>query len=118
MGGRDTDLMADEIRPYFEPGMSRPMPYLGCQDCLGVARVTEDATGEVVAEVQILSNLVLWWDVLPGGVYFGAARICSTKFARRFVDEFLDVLVEHVTECDGEACGHAGHTMERVACGD
>lgn len=92
--------------------MERPWPFLPAQAAIGMTRMYDDETGEVVTECVVLPNLILFLYPTnePGG-YMGQSRICSPQYARRLVDGLAEV-VEHVNAC--ECPEHAGRSMEQL----
>lgn len=101
-----------DIRPYYEPGMDDPMPFLGCGPAIGLARMCEESDGTLVTETLVLTNLVIFFGRdRQTGTRIGDHRMCSAPWARRYLAE-LPSVVAHVNECEDH--DHAGRYMEML----
>jgi len=100
-----------ELNPDVEFALDRETgyPLLPAQRAVGLARMTDDATGEVVAEVLLLPNMLFYFQP-HGGVLVGDSIICSPVFARQFAAGGLPERCEHVTQCDCHT--HDGRSMQ------
>ena len=94
----------------YERDPESGMPLLAAQRCLTMTRVTDDLSDRILNETMVFPNLIIFWLVDPEtGTHVGESRVCSTRWARMFIDE-LPAVAEHVTECGCQF--HAGSSME------
>jgi hypothetical protein len=105
-------MSVPEFDAYYEPGMERPYPRIPAQGAIGMTRMYEDETGEVVTECIVTPNLILFfYPAANPGFYLGQSRMCSPQYARQLVAGLAEV-VEHVNAC--ECSEHAGRSMEQL----
>jgi hypothetical protein len=85
------------------------MPLLPAQRALTIARLVEDASGEILRETVVLPNVVFQF-AFEAGVRVGGHLMAERAYARKFAFEELPPFAEHVTGCE-ECEAHQGHSL-------